>query len=348
MISNINNVTTLVYKGREIPRVPSTLDLADRSGSWKARWGIGRMNYIVGPGLYAVGDPDANSNIFVTANYKMSFDRLRNALVGRDAWILVLDTKGINVWCAAGKGTFGTDELVRRIQAVHLDEIVDHRKLILPQLGATGVSAHEVKKKSGFTVKYGPVKADDLPEFLDAGMSATPEMRQVRFPFIDRLVLVPVEIVMWGKYLLFIAIGFFVLGGLSKAGYSGELALSIGFKSFSIFFTAYLAGAILGPVLLPYLPGRAFSVKGFWIGLLVVLGFGAYGWNNPGVFESNIVLMAWLLAIPAVTSFIVMNFTGASTYTSLSGVKYEMKYAVPIQITGIAVGTGLWIVGRFV
>jgi acetyl-CoA decarbonylase/synthase complex subunit gamma len=348
MIGNINNVTTMVYKGREIPRVPTTLDFEDRMGSWQARWGIGRMNFIVDPGLYAVGNPTSNSHVFVTANYRMSFDRLRNALGPCDAWILVLDTKGINVWCAAGKGTFGTDELVRRIQAVRLDEIVDHRKLILPQLGATGVSAHDVKKKSGFTVKYGPVKADDLPEFLDAGMVATPEMRQVRFPLIDRLVLVPVELVMWGKYLLFIAIGFFVLGGLSKAGYSGELALSIGFKSISIFFTAYLAGAVLGPVLLPYLPGRAFAVKGFWIGLLVILGFGAYGWNNPGVFESNIVLIAWLLAIPAVTSFIVMNFTGASTYTSLSGVKYEMKYAVPIQITGIAAGTGLWIVGRFV
>ena len=75
------------------------------------------MDYRVEPGLYAVGSPTADSPVLVSANYKMSFDRLRSALPGVDAWILVLDTKGINVWCAAGKGTFGTDELVRRIEA---------------------------------------------------------------------------------------------------------------------------------------------------------------------------------------------------------------------------------------
>jgi len=72
--------------------------------------------------------------VLVTANFKMSFDRLRNALPGRDAWILVLDTKGVNVWCAAGKGTFGTSELVARITACGLNQIVSHREVVLPQL----------------------------------------------------------------------------------------------------------------------------------------------------------------------------------------------------------------------
>ena len=70
------------------------------------------MHFRVEPGLYALGDPSTSSPVLVTANYKMSFDRLRSSLPGRDTWILVLDTKGINVWCAAGKGSIGTDELV--------------------------------------------------------------------------------------------------------------------------------------------------------------------------------------------------------------------------------------------
>jgi CO dehydrogenase/acetyl-CoA synthase gamma subunit (corrinoid Fe-S protein) len=70
----------------------------------------------------------------------------------------VLDTQGINVWCAAGKGTFGTDELVHRIEATQLHDVVRHRVLILPQLGAPGVAAHDVKKRSGFTIEYGPVR----------------------------------------------------------------------------------------------------------------------------------------------------------------------------------------------
>ena len=104
----------------KIPRVASVLKWQDRFGTVKARWGINRMDYKVDPGLYALGNPNPQSPVFVTANYKMSFDALREALENLASWILVLDTKGINVWCAAGKGTFGTEELVRRVQATGL------------------------------------------------------------------------------------------------------------------------------------------------------------------------------------------------------------------------------------
>jgi len=92
----------------------------------------------------------------------------------------VLDTHGINVWCAAGRGLFGTDEVVRQVEAVGLSARVSHRKLVLPQLAAPGVAAHEVKRRTGFRVIYGPVRAADIPTFLAARMTATPEMRQVR------------------------------------------------------------------------------------------------------------------------------------------------------------------------
>ena len=97
----------------KVPQVSSMLTREDHWGTFKARWGVGRMRYTVEPGLYALGRPDKTSRVFVTANYKMSFDCLRGSLPNHNAWVLVLDTKGINVWCAAGKGTFGTDELVR-------------------------------------------------------------------------------------------------------------------------------------------------------------------------------------------------------------------------------------------
>jgi CO dehydrogenase/acetyl-CoA synthase gamma subunit (corrinoid Fe-S protein) len=125
----------------------------------KCRLSAFRNNYIVEPGMYAVGAPDKSSDVLVSANYKLSFDALRQVLKGLNAWVLVLDTKGINVWCAAGKGTFGTDELVQRISVTKLNRIVDHRRIIVPQLGAPGISGHEVKKASGFKVCYGPVRA---------------------------------------------------------------------------------------------------------------------------------------------------------------------------------------------
>ena len=179
-----------------VPIVGGRLVWQDLCGHYLVRWNIGRKSFTVEPGLYAIGDPGSDSPVLVTANYKMSFDLLRQTLSVYDAWILVLDTKGINVWCAAGEGTFGTDELVDRIQASRLDEVVSHRRLIVPQLGATGVAAFEVKKYSGFTVKYGPVMVRDLPLFLEKGCKATPEMRIKRFPIQERLVLVPVEIML--------------------------------------------------------------------------------------------------------------------------------------------------------
>lgn len=339
----MQNTGYITHNRRKIPRVPTELSRSDRLGGIKVRLAFGRMRYTVEPGIYAVGEPTAESNVFVSANYRLSFNRLRSQLAGRGGWILVLDTKGINVWCAAGKGTFGTEELVNRIEAVGLAEIVSHRKLILPQLGAPGVSAHEVQRQSGFQVVYGPVRAGDLPSFLDAGMKATPQMRRVEFPIVDRAVLIPVELIARGKYVAIAAICLLALSGINRHGYSTELALSDGMTSALILLGALLAAGILGPLLLPWLPGRAFSAKGLWIGLAMSLVLVlCSSWSSiPGT-------IAWFLMMPALTSFIVMNFTGASTYTSLSGVKREMRIAVPAQLVCAVLGVALWLVGRFV
>ncbi len=331
-----------------IPVVDTKLKISDRLGSWGVRWGIGRSGYRVGPGLYAVGDPKPDSPVLVSANYKLSFDRLRSELDGLDAWILVLDTKGINVWCAAGKGTFGTDELVERVEAVGLDNIVSHRTLIVPQLGAPGVAAHDVKKRSGFRVVYGPVRADDLREFLDAGMKAEPAMRLVRFRLWDRAVQVPVDLIGSARYLLGVAVAFLLLSGLGTDGYSTARILTVGVPSVVLLLGAYLGGVVAAPLFLPYLPGRAFSAKGAWVGFAASSALVLYWLVYRGPFESLLTLAAWVLIIPAVSSFLAMNFTGSSTYTSLSGVKREMRVAVPLQIGAAAIGLGLWITGLFV
>ncbi len=254
----------------------------------------------------------------------------------------MLDTKGINVWCAAGKGTFGTDELVNRIGLVELDKIVNHRKIIVPQLGAAGVAAHEVKKRSGFSVIYGPVRSCDIIEFIKAGMKPSPQMRQVRFSLYDRLVLTPVEFVMGGKYMIFIMVILFVLSSMSSEGYSSNLAKSYGIRSILNLFIAYLSGAVITPLLLPWLPARSFSFKGFSVGLVAAVVLFSLKLTG-GQLET----VAWIFMIPVISSFLAMNFTGASTYTSLSGVKKEMRVAVPLQIIAAVLGMGMWIAGRF-
>jgi len=332
-----------------VPRVESKLNFRDRSGTYKVRWAIGRMRYRVDPGLYALGAPDADSPVMISANFKMSFDLLREALPGRNGWILVLDTDGINVWCAAGKGIFGTDELTRMVESSGLAMVVNHRRVIVPQLGAAGISAHQVQKLSGFKVVYGPVRAADLPEFMDAGMKAGPGMRMKTFTTGERLSLVPVEMVHAFKTLLMVLPLVFLLSGFSgHGGFLPNALRSGGFAALGLIM-AIAAGCLLTPALLPWLPGRAFSLKGIWPGIACALLFLTLR-NAVGALPASgrLETAAWALIIPGVSGYLAMNFTGCSTYTSLSGVKKEMKLAVPAQIAAVALGTIFWITSIFV
>jgi hypothetical protein len=331
------------HLNRTIPIASQKLDTLDLLGTLMVRWGIKRDNYKVTPGIYAVGFPDDTSNVFVTANYKLSFDTLRKNLSGINGWILVLDTKGINVWCAAGKGTFGTKELIRQINTVSLDKLIGHKRIILPQLGAVGVAAHEVKKETGFNVHYGPVRAGDIKKFIDSGYRADREMRKVKFGLWDRIKLIPVELV-GGKYYLFgalllisllscIGMKEFSLGGLWERINTSVINLLL----------AYSSGIIITPILLPYLPGRSFSFKGFFTGILISTILFFLRMSGESIFE----IISWFLLISGVSSFLAMNFTGTSTFTSLSGVKKEIKVAVPFQITLAASGIILFVLSKF-
>ncbi len=317
-----------------VPVVSTKLNFKDKLGEWKVRWGIGRMNYKINPGIYAIGKPDQTSPVLVSANYKLTFDSLRKELSGMDCWILILDTKGINVWCAAGKGTFGTDEIVNRISITGLSEIVAHRKLILPQLGAPGVSAHEVTKQTGFSVVYGPVRAKDIKTFIDSDFKATEEMRTVKFTIRDRLVLTPVELVSAAKS-SFIVFGVLFLLNLF-------VARPFGLGDFIAYTGAVVTGTVLTPVFLPAIPGKAFAWKGWLLGFLWALGYIWYsGWLIPG---SLLLAIGYLLVLPSLSAYLAMNFTGSSTYTSFSGVIKEMKIAVPLIAISTVAGLVLLLV----
>jgi len=295
------------------------------------------MDYVVNPGLYSVGNPDTESPVLVSANYKLTFDTLRKNLAGLDCWLLILDTNGVNVWCAAGKGTFGTDELVNRIEAVGLSDVVNHRKLILPQLGAPGVNSHEVAQRTGFSVTFGPVRADDIQAYIADGYKATKEMRRVKFTFTDRLVLTPMELVPAVKMTLPIMGGLLISNQFAKRPFDkNDIAAYAG---------AILTGTVITPLLLPYIPGRAFAWKGWIMGLIGTVGILG---KAKGFKKGNRLMSAGqLLLFPALSSFLAMNFTGATTYTSPSGVKKEMKKALPFIISAGAVGAAIMLGSHF-
>lgn len=342
-MNNTFTIGTVQISGISIPKISAELKTSDFLGSVMVRWGIKRDNYRVNPGLYAIGTPGPYSDVFVTANYKLTFDNLRKQLTDIDGLILVLDTKGVNVWCAAGKGTFGTKELVHRIRVVSLEKIVNHKRLILPQLGATGVAAHKVKEETGFNVHYGPVRASDLKRFISDGYRSDKEMRRVTFGFEDRIKLIPNDF-MYGKYYLLGAITLlFLISGLSGTGISYRDFSDEGGPAILRVFLAYFAGIVITPLFLPYIPGRHFSLKGFFAGTVVFLIIMLLKSSSDNIFEN----ISWFLIITAISSFLAMNFTGSSTYTSLSGVKKEMKISIPFQIGFALIGIILQVIGKF-
>lgn len=303
-----------------VPVVKTKLNWKDRFGGYKVRWGWNRMDYLVKPGIYAIGSPDSESMVLVTANYKLTFDSLRRELAGMNVWILVLDTKGVNVWCAAGKGTFGTKELIHRIQLVNLAALVSHKKLLLPQLGAVGVEAHKVTAAVKFHLQYGPVYARDIKKYIELNFTKTEAMKKVCFTFYDRLVLIPIELT---SSTLYIAIA-----GLAGAGLSLLKTRHLGSETFLealVYIGAIITGAVAFPLLLPWLPGRAFSIKGAIIGI-------AWAFTGSLLLSSSLIgTIGNLLLLAPITAYLALNFTGATTFTSQAGTLRETKASLPVM-----------------
>ncbi len=310
----------------------------------RARMGIARNQYKVNPGLYCVGNPTATSPVLVTANYKLSFDSLRKELADVDAWILVADTRGINVWCAAGKKTFSAEEIAMQVQRMKLDTIVSHKELILPQFSAPGVAAHTLKKLCGFRGKFGPVRAEDIPYYLKNDKQLDESMRKVTFTFVERAILIPVELALGWRIIVSVLLALFVLSGIGKEFFSVQASITRGLMIDGATILAVLAGAVMVPLFLPWLPGRQFWLKGVLVGTLVgLVAIYTFAASATGLEKTGLMLL-----MIAISSYVGMNFTGATPFTSLSGVELEMRKGLAVQIGGAFIAIVLWIAAPFV
>lgn len=288
-----------------VPQAAAKLTWRDKIGTIGARTGFAGNNYKITPGLYCTGEPNATSPVLVTANYKLSFDALRQELVDVNAWILAVDTRDINVWCAAGKGTFSAEEIAYQIQKANLDQIVTHREVLLPQLSANGVAAFELKRLCGFRGRFGPVLAANLPKFLQAG-EATENMGTVTFTLRERADLIPLEICMLWKQVGIAIVIFSILSGISPDFFSPTMATNRGILLVFATVTAVLAGAVVTPLLLPWLPFRQFWLKGIIMGSIVSLLPLFVCWQSISSFEKFDIFL-WTSGC---SSYLAMNFTG--------------------------------------
>jgi len=246
----------------------------------------------VKPGVYAVGEPGRDSPLLVTGNFELTVRRLVRAIEGEiDAWILVVDSGGINVWCAAGGGFLTADKIIGALHISGLSEYLQHHALILPQLCANGVEGWRIREQTGWGVHWGPARAVDIPDYLARGRKKTDDMRWVQFPLRDRMEMTAVTL---GFYALLILI-----------------PIAIFWRS--MFWPTLIAMVALSAfyaVALPWLPGRDGLAKSLPLALIGLAGMLVYStlWDPASID----ILFARAIGVSALSVFIAAELQGMS------------------------------------
>jgi len=296
--------------------------LKDKVGTASVRLGFNRNDYKVKPGIYALGCPTKDSDVLVTCNYKLTVDMIRST-VKKDYWLLIIDTDGVNVWCAAGKGSFGSAELIYSIKEFDLDCYVSHKRIILPQLGAPGIQDYLITQLTGYQVVYGTIRIEDLETFIENDYKTNEGMRSVTFKLKDRMVLTPLELIKSFRF-----IGVVLLLCLVIPVFELE--------HFLMFLTGSLVGTVIFPVVLPIRPFRMFYKNGILLSMVL---------NIPFILSPSFITLAWYVLSASFAGYLSLNFTGSTTFTSLSGVRKETEEAVKVLAFMVVVSIAFIVVG---
>ena len=275
----------------------------------------------IDPGLYKSGNPDKKSHIIVTANYEFTFIKVMRDLKGLDAWVLCVDSNGINVWCAARGNDFGNNQLIEAVEATGLTEITERKTLILPQLSAGGVATPELQKKSKkfpYRVVFGPVWSKDLPEFIKNRPARKPDrMKLAKFTlkhrfrgFITHTTFLLRKIFLLPLIALFlISFVLNLIGLFDKFWWAGELLLWIIGSNFLITFLFPISKFT-----------RRFIYKGIFFGTLnsIALGVLTYFLHNSIIYMLlSVAFFFW------VSFFSTMSLSGYTMATSPSEIQEE-------------------------
>ncbi len=270
-------------------------------------------------GLVAIGTPDRSSPVLLTGNYTLTVRRVKEALAGRDVWLLVADSNGINVWCAAGGGHLTHHDVISAIRTSGVRDQVDHRHVILPQLCATGVERSRIEDATGWTASWGPASADDIPAFLDRGERNARSERSVRFPLSHRMEMAA----MWiGPLVPILWLALWPITGAGPAG------IDVG-------IVALLVVALYAAF--PWLPLRTMRGLPVYAGLVVIgVGLGVLLLTLAGVFHPATIL--WLatacVAGVAIASIDVAGSTPLLA-SSVNPSDFEVEL-IPDRCTGTA------------
>ncbi|MHA1912774.1 MAG: methyltransferase domain-containing protein [Promethearchaeota archaeon] len=299
----------------------------------------------VEPGIYRSGTPDEKSPIIVTANYQFTYIKVMRALKGIDAWVLCVDSRGINVWCAARGDDFGNKQLIEAVEATGIDKISTRKTLILPQLAAGGVAAPLIKSESPsfpFNILYGPVWAKHLPQFLKERPAKKPDKwKLAKFNGFHRL-------------RAFITHTTFLLRKIFLLPILALLLLFLGLSLVTPFWVDKLVRTseilmwiiITNGLIASLFPltkfTRKFILKGIFFGILNVLLFSVINWilhQSYILIILNICFLFWL------AFFSTMSFSGYSMITSPGEIQEEYPTFSKINLPLLIIGVILMVIG---
>ena len=177
-------------------------------------------------GCFPIGNPGPDSPVFLTGNFHLTVLRVKRALRKMDAHLLVADSGGINVWCASTGGHLTNHSVISALKTSGVMNKVNHRRIFLPQLAASGVEGKTIFEKTGWKIIWGPVYAGDIPSFLEKSEKEIERLRCIRFPLLQRmemaaawafwitLVLFPVCLIFWKERSLGLVVLIWSVSGL--------------------------------------------------------------------------------------------------------------------------------------
>ncbi len=260
-------------------------------------------------GLIKIGNPKRNSPVFLTCNYHLSVERVKRALKGMDAYLLVANSRGMDVWCAAAGGNLNNHDVISVLKTSGIEELEDNRKVILPQLAAPGIESKVIHKETRWKVIWGPVYAKDIPAFVENRFNKTPNMREVKFRFTERIEMAT----MW-------AFPFSIITALITIPFWRDMFLPVTGLIWSLTLLIFLCFPLYSKLLNPKKKGSSFSkytiifdlsrtvliLWGFFVLCLVVYGFLTQTFSLGFVFR-------WSIISFIVVSILNMDLMGSTS-----------------------------------
>ncbi|PWI48687.1 hypothetical protein CEE45_05610 [Candidatus Heimdallarchaeota archaeon B3_Heim] len=282
----------------------------------------------VPPGLYRIGNPRRNSPVLVTANYYWTVDSVFKLLHKEtiDCFLLIVDSNGINVWCAAGGGHFTHTQILDAIRLFDVKEMIDHSTIILPQLSATGVDRKELSK-AGWKPVFGPVDIKNVNTFLES-FTKKSKTAMVEFNLAFRT-LMGIQHAFFISCVLFLPL-LLILGILA--------AIEIPLTSFwfSVVFQLFILGWIINMLFIWGYPIFNFTSSFFKKGLsvaiinsIVVLFYLITQIKIISLYS----LIFWVALVTVVSLFIILDLAGNTPFTNHLDVESDLTlFMVPALI----------------